>query len=516
MATPTAYESKGFFYFMELREYQIKLTNELAQKLYQGKRKVIAQLATGGGKTICFSAISKRFIDKNNTDVLILVHRKELLKQTRRTLDNAFGINAQIIIAGMKHIPKSRIYVGMVETVKRRINLLQNIGLVIIDEAHIANFNKLHENFTDAYFIGFTATPLAASTEKPLKNYYDDIVCGIDIPDLIEMGSLCQNLTYAAKDVVNRKSIAVVKGEFDTTLMAIEFSKPKYIQNTIKVYKEKADNTKAVVFNVNIEHSKEVTNAFIEAGYKAKHLDGETPQQERDEILSWFEDTDNSILCNVGIATTGFDEPTIETIIVNRATMSMPLWLQMCGRGARPLPYKTTFKILDLGGNITPHGEWCQSRDWKDIFWNPPTKNKGEGVAPTKVCPQCDYAMHTRCVSCPECGYVFEKMPDPIEVVMQDFVLATQKINIKKIIEDTKMNKEYRSMYLIAEKVAYNAFDNNKELNEEKFNFILQEYFLLIADWYKEKTKKMKKSDVLFAKNILIDKLKLKYKQWNP
>ena len=130
---------------MELRDYQVKLTDDVIRKL--SKRKVIAQLATGGGKTVCFSSITKRYIDKHEKSVLILVHRKELLQQTRRSLHNAFNLDCQIIIAGMKTIPYNRIYVGMVETVKRRIDQLHNIGMIIIDEAHIANFNLIHNAF---------------------------------------------------------------------------------------------------------------------------------------------------------------------------------------------------------------------------------------------------------------------------------------------------------------------------------------------------------------------------------
>lgn len=66
---------------MQLRDYQEKLCTTLAQKLASGKRKIIAQLATGGGKTICFSAIASRFTLKSKKSVLILVHRKELISK---------------------------------------------------------------------------------------------------------------------------------------------------------------------------------------------------------------------------------------------------------------------------------------------------------------------------------------------------------------------------------------------------------------------------------------------------
>jgi len=503
------------YFFMQLRPYQNSLCDNLAKKLSQGKRKIVAQLATGGGKTISFAAISKRYTQKSGKSVLILVHRKELLQQTRRTLYNAFDINCQIIIAGMKHIPPTPVYVGMVESVNKRIDKLNNIGLVIIDECHIANFNKIHEHFKDAFFIGFTATPLAASKEKPLKNYYEDIVCGIDIPELIAMGSLCPNATYAAKDAVDRNKLTVKGGEFDSKLMGLTFSKPQYINNTVKVYQQKADRTKAIVFNSTIEHSLLVTNAFIQAGYNCRHFDGETESNERNEILAWFENTEGAILCNVGIATTGFDEPTIETVIVNRSTMSMPLWLQMTGRGSRPTEYKKQFTIIDMGGNAVTHGDWCDNRNWEYIFFNPPKKGE-KGVAPTKECPDCFRVVAASQMTCPECGHIFPSKKKEVEDELSEFILVTRNMNILQLIEDNKHHKEYYSFFQIGQSLAANAKYYSKEMNEEKFTFILHEYFDKAKTWCHANNRKLNQWHKDLCKKTLIEQLQKHYKKWQP
>lgn len=502
---------------MELRPYQKEFTDNLARKLFEGKRKIIAQLATGGGKTICFSSISKRFTEKSGKQVLILVHRKELMMQTQRTLINAFQLDCQIIVAGMKVIPDADVFVGMVETVKRRIPLLEekNIGLVIIDEAHIANFNKIHEHFPDCYFIGFTATPLAAAKDKPLKTFYEDIVCGIDIPELIKMGSLAVNETYAAADAVDRKQLKVVGGEFDMKSMAIMFSRPNFISGVVEIYKQKADGTKAIVFNTNIEHSLMVQNAFIMAGYKCKHIDGETEQNERELILAWFEMTDGAILCNVGIATTGFDEPSIQTVIVNRATMSMPLWLQMTGRGSRVVENKSYFTILDMGGNAITHGDWSDDRDWNDIFWNPP--KKGNGIAPTKICPRCQRALHTKIMLCPECGHEFERK-EIEESILPEFVLFTKNLDIIELIKQNR-GKEYRPFFQIGEILAKEARKETKDMNEEKFNFILQVCYEKTAEWchnFKGKKKRFDSWHKERAKENLINHLQNNFPKWIP
>lgn len=497
---------------MILRDYQIKLTDNVIRKLSQ--RKVIAQLATGGGKTVCFSSITKRYIDKNEKSVLILVHRKELLQQTRRSLHNAFGLDCQIIIAGMKSMPFARVYVGMVETVKRRIDKLRNIGMIIIDEAHIANFNKIHDHFPESYFIGFTATPLAAAKDRPLKNFYNDIVCGVDISDLIQIGSLCANETYAAKDSVDRRDLSIKAGEFDNKLMGIEFTKQHHVNNVVSIYKQKAEGTKAIVFNVNIAHSLKVTEAFVNAGYNCRHFDGETESKERSEVLSWFENTPGAILCNVGIATTGFDEPSIQTVIVNRSTMSMPLWLQMTGRGSRPTEFKKSFTIIDMGGNAVVHGDWCDKRDWEYLFWNPP--KKGEGVAPSKECPECYRVMHTKVMVCPECGHKFPPPKEKIEEELKEFVLVTKNVNVLEIIRSTKHYKEYHAYYALAQTFAAELKYTTKNLDQEKFIFTLRLLEEKHKEWCHLVGKKYNQWHKDFTKKIFVEQLQKHFKKWEP
>jgi superfamily II DNA or RNA helicase len=468
---------------MILRPYQEKFNNRLIS-LLKKFRKVVGQLATGGGKTVCFASISDRYIKKSNKRVLILVHRKELLAQTRKTAYEAFGLVCEPIVAGMKFIPEADIYVGMVETTWRRLLKLKNIGLVIIDECHRLEFAKFHDHFTDQYIIGFSATPLTANKKKPLKAFFDEIVCGIDIPHLIADGHLCQNITWAPKDVVERKKLEVISrtGDFDERQMAQEFSRPKYIHNTLVAYEKWCEGEKTLIFNVNVDHSLAVTKEFEDAGYNVKHLDGETPAHERTRILHWFKTTEDAILCNVGIATTGFDEPTVRNIIVNRATMSMPLWIQMGGRGSRPSKGKSMFRIIDMGANAVTHGDWCAVRDWKDIFHNPPKPGQ-ETAAPSKSCPQCEAIIPAGARVCKFCGYVYPEKEVALEDELGDFVILTKNIDVQEIIRQSKNYAEYYPFFKIGTDLAEHAKSTIPKMSDDYANFILQKYHKLAADW---------------------------------
>lgn len=161
-------------------------------------------------------------------------------------------------------------------------------------------------------------------------------------------------------------------------------------------------NKKAIIFAPNVLSSKILVDDFKDKGLPIEHLDGETPKKKRREILEWFESTPNAMISNVGILNAGFDSPGVEVIILYRATKSLPLFLQMCGRGSRVTETKSKFTILDFGNNIHRHGFWEQDR-----AWSLKKKIKKEGVAPVKDCPSCSAIIPASVMECKYCGHIF-------------------------------------------------------------------------------------------------------------
>ena len=133
-------------------------------------------------------------------------------------------------------------------------------------------------------------------------------------------------------------------------------------------YEEVAIGNKTLIFNSGIETSVRVEEMFKKRGYKIRHLDSTFSDKDRKEVLRWFKETPDAILTSVGILTTGFDEPTVATIILNRATRSLTLYHQMIGRGSRRLPNKSIFKLIDLGNNVRRFGIWQDYINWQDAF----------------------------------------------------------------------------------------------------------------------------------------------------
>jgi len=501
---------------MQLRPYQEQFAINIAQKLAQGKRRIIAQLATGGGKTITFASIANRYILKSKRPVLITVHREELLRQTISTLHRSYGITAEIV---SKDMQRADVYVAMVETLNNRLkkgaDAFKDIGLVIFDEAHIANHLKLLDYFPESLIIGFTATPISASKKRPLNGYFEDIVCGIDIPELISGGNLVKNVTINPKGAVNRSKLTMKSGEFDASVMGQEYSKAKQVENTLLAYQEFALGTKTIVFNCNIAHCETVNSRFLQAGYNSRSLDSTCTPEYRKECLQWLKDTPDAILNNVGILTTGFDEPTVQTIIVNKDTMSLPLWLQMCGRGSRPSPGKDYFHIIDLGSNAISMGDWDFARDWAYMFHNP--KKAGDGVAPIKECPQCGTLCHASLKKCKveDCGYVF---PEKAKIEMPvEFQIFSQNINVQKIIKDNEHRKEYYTFFRIPYLVANAARRAGLGAIEgdDAFVEMMNETHRLCKEWCKERDKKYNNWHREKAMQLLISSIETIFK-WQP
>lgn len=500
---------------MELRPYQEKGTKDVAAKLSKGLSPVVYQLATGGGKTVTFATISKRYNDKSGKKVLILVHREELLRQTLRTLYEWYGIIGQSIDAGIKKLPDSTVYVGMCETVFRRLNkvgFLPEFGLIIIDEAHLGNYKKLLTRYTGKLIIGFTATPLSATKKDPLKNYFNDIVCGIDIPELIKNSALCQNHTYRIKGI-SRQSLSVSKGDFDEHQMSEEYSKSKHVQNTIVGYEKYAKGSKTIIFNCNIMHSKIVCDAFIAAGYNCRHIDGNS--QDRQQALLWLKNTPDAILCNIGILTTGFDEPSVKTIIVNKATMSLPLWLQMTGRGSRPNENKPHFTIIDMGDNVSVHGDWSDKRDWNELFNNPPKPSKKEGVAPIKDCPECEKIIPAQAMTCKYCGYIFPHKEEVYDTLPPEFERVVRNVDVAEIINSSTNYKEYYAFFNIGNNIATQAKYMIKEMSDDIAKKIHLEYLEKIKEWCQIKNKKYSQWHHDTSQSHLYEQLAKIYKHWD-
>lgn len=334
---------------------------------------LLYQLPTGGGKTVIFSDIAKKYISEWNKKVLILTHRIELSVQTSKQL-SAIGVNNKVISSEVKNLSDQDdfvCFIAMVETLNNRLNENQNfvedVGLVIVDEAHYNSFRKIFQHYKGRNILGVTATPLSSNKALPLKDHYHKLLVGESISGLIEKGYLADAETYSYD--VNLHGLKIgTNGDFTVSSSDILYSNYFMQEKLIFAYEEVAMGDKTLIFNAGIETSRRVEEVFKKKKFNIRHLDSTFSDKDRKDVLHWFKSTKDAILTSVGILTTGFDEPTVKTIIINRATRSLTLYHQMIGRGSRRLPEKTDFKIIDLGNNVRRFGYWQDYINWNDAF----------------------------------------------------------------------------------------------------------------------------------------------------
>lgn len=405
---------------MELRPYQTDLVNLSSTGFRTHKRQILCA-PTGAGKTVMFSEIVRRASDRN-TQTLILTDRIELFKQTFKSL-HARVNDIQIVNAQTDEInfrADATVTVGMVETVKRRLLLGYQPKLIIIDECHKGNFTKIiTEHFPDALVLGVTATPIG----KHLPKLYTNLIQTVDIPDLVADGFLSHCHAFQMQD--DFSDLDIKSGEYTESSQFGHFNKRVLYAGVVEQYQKRTPGRKCIVFNVNIEHAHKMTDEFRSAGIVSECITSKTPKAERERILSAFSQGLFPVLNNCGILTTGYDEPSIEVVIMNRKTKSLPLWLQCCGRGSRIYPGKTHFTVLDFGMNHDEHGLWSEPRKWS--LTEKKKRKKGDiQAAPVKTCPKCEAMLPARSPKCEYCGHEFPKTDEqPKEGVMVEVSART-------------------------------------------------------------------------------------------
>ena len=417
---------------IKLRPYQEKTVQSLRQKMSIGMKRLIMALTTGGGKTVIFCYMISKALDRGKK-CLILTHRTELLTQAGGTLES-FGLVPEVVNPKNRKLSFNKmLYVAMTKTVMSRIEKdgykewLNSFDLIIVDESHLQDFNPLLKYINpNTYVIGATATPERKGNQTSLDEFYQGIVNEITITELIELGYLSKPNSFGVN--IDLSKIKTKAGDYDNEMLGDYFNKTELYKGVYDNYQRLTPNKKAIVFSPNISASKKLVDELGLKGLPIKHIDGNTPATERKLILKWFKETPNALLSNVGILTAGFDEPSIEVVILYRATKSLPLFLQMGGRGGRTTPTKKAFTILDFGNNIQRLGFWEDEREW-----TLKKKEKVKGLAPVKDC-KCGALLRLSLMTCPYCGHIFPppKVKETIEVILEE---------LKK--DDIRLFKQY-------------------------------------------------------------------------
>ncbi len=402
-----------------LRDYQQDLIDGMRAHFNAGDRAILAQLATGGGKTVTSAYMVKGSVEKNNR-CLWVVHRREIIMQASKTFWN-MDIEHSLIMGGAITDPRCPVQIGSIQTVARRLNQIGHFDLIIFDECHhmaSAQYQALFDRYPRARKVGLTATPWRLDG-RGLGQWFQTMVNGPTPAELIERGALCDYRLFSPS-TPDVSGIAKQGGDYKSSDLAKVMNKSTITGDAVGHYRRLAPGKQAVAFCCSIEHSQDVAAQFRAAGIIAEHVDGQMDHSGRDAIVDRFSRGETKILSNASLLGEGFDVPAIEAVILLRPTASLSLHLQQIGRGLRPAPGKQHAIILDHAGNAERHGLPDDDREWS--LEDRPKKKRGEkSEVSIKQCPTC-FRVHKPAPACPQCGRVYAVQSRDVEEVEGELV----------------------------------------------------------------------------------------------
>lgn len=419
-----------------LRDYQQRTIDQLYAWFEAGNTgNPCLVLPTGAGKSHIIAALVKDALQNwPETRVLMLTHVKELIEQNaekmREHWPNApMGIYSASL--GRRCLTEPITFAG-IQSVANRASEIGHIDICIIDEAHSINHAQtggyrtliaaLTEINPQLRIIGLTATPYRLG--HGMIHEGDDVLFNaliepVTIEELIHRGFLSKLRSKHTSLTLDTAGVKKSGGEFVASALEAAVDTVDNNRRAInEILKRGADRKKWIIFCAGVNHSKHIADELTAQGIDTASVTGDTPKAERERILSDFKAGRIRALTNVNVLSTGFDAPDIDLLAFLRPTLSPGLYVQMAGRGLRIAEGKADCLVLDFASNVARHGPITAVE--------PPTKaRKGEGLAPTKACPQCQEIVTTNTRECPNCGH---EWPAPEPVPEKPITLANEDI----------------------------------------------------------------------------------------
>lgn len=337
---------------MELREYQTECIETIKTHFEEYDRQLI-QLPTGSGKTFIFLKYLSMFSKRS----LIIVPTKELCEQVEE--NSSFFFPKGVYRKKRNYMIEANHYVVTAQSLPykfmRHWVKTQEFDHIVIDEAHRA-YSKTYMDFIDHYrkcgyspkIIGFTATP-ERYDKKSLLDVFEEITYQKTFYDLITEGYLCDVEGYRIKTKIDLHKSTRSPDFNATDLRKLDTDTRNNI--ILDTFRKKCSKVKTLIFCVTVDHARKLSTALLNEGYKAACVYGDMPFNQRKEILQKFKSGEIQVLCNCQLLTEGFDEPSIENLIIARPTQSKSLYCQMVGRCVRLFPGKKIARVYELTDN---------------------------------------------------------------------------------------------------------------------------------------------------------------------
>ncbi len=347
MAGPVEFQS---------RTYQSDAVNSVLNRYHQNRRQLLLRLPTGAGKTVIAALIIEQMLSLiGQRRVLFLAHRREILDQSAEKISRRIGIEKVTIEQAERYADAhARVVVASIQTLAGRLESYdpQSFGLVIVDECHHAfaktwldTIGHFAKN-PDTLLIGLTATP-KRSDGRCISQLFNETAFEISLGELQDRGFLVPMNYFTIEASLGLGDVQLdQKGDFQTTLLGKIMNSPEMRALTLRACLEKALGKKTLAFCASVSHAQDLASDFNEAGMSAACITGQS--HDRDANIQAFREGRIQVLTNFGVLTEGFDDPSIECVLLARPTTSPLVYSQCLGRGLRIHPAKTSCVVIDI------------------------------------------------------------------------------------------------------------------------------------------------------------------------
>ncbi len=405
---------------LTLRPYQTDLLARARAAMRQGTRRLLLTAPCGAGKTVLVAAMLQGVIARQKR-AWFVVHRRELLRQSVTTLTESADLSVGIVSAGVRLDPREQVQVCGIQSLVRRMGRLSDPDVIVWDECHHVaskSWAAIAARYDKAVHVGLTATPQRLDG-KGLGAWFDDLLLGPSVTDLIAQGYLAPYRLIAPPSNLDLSHVHTVAGDYNKHEAAAAMTSSTVMGDALREYQARASGLRALLFLWSIDASQQTVLRFREAGIAAAHVDGTTPERERDRLMADFRSGTLKVLSNVDLVSEGFDVPAIDAVFLLRPTESLGLYLQQVGRALRPYPGKSHALIFDHVANYTRHGLPDDARAWSLDG----KAAKATNALKVKTCPTCYAIISAFDSECEYCGHVFAREgPRELEQLDGDLV----------------------------------------------------------------------------------------------
>lgn len=420
------------------RDYQVEAVQSLYKYFETHKspeENPVIAMPTGTGKSVVIALFLQSIYRMwGNQRVMVLTHVMELIQQNYEKLITLWPFApAGVYSASLnRRDTHALITFGGIGSVAKKASLFGFINLLIIDEVHLVSPEEATQY---RYFIaalrainpflrvvGLTATPWRMGQGRIIDPYtkrggeevaplFTDICIDLTTPDcfnrFIAEGYLLPPVPKKTETFLDTDGVHMRGGDFIGKELEVAINKEEITKRAVEeAIAYGANRQKWLVFASGVDHAIDTAEIMCDMGIPTVAIHGKMSRQDRVKAINDYKAGRYLAATNNNILTTGFDFPAIDLIMMLRPTMSTVLWVQMIGRGTRPL-FAPGFDLSTIDGRLqsiaaSPKQD-CLVLDYAknskslgpiDDPVIPRARGKGSGEAPIKECPSCGGYVH--------------------------------------------------------------------------------------------------------------------------